>query len=155
MHVELRRAVAVEAAPVLFTGILAIVADGIGLVRLVERFKPEQVDAPIQEAADGGLPVCLHVVVAGFGVAGVCATSAWPASFWEDFCQSRMFDGDGKGLPPFMKCTLSRLPVTSCTCPRAWAMSSKYVFVALEMSWYCQYEKPFARLNSNNQSNSL
>ncbi len=81
VHVEFRLAGAVERAPMLLAGYLSIITDGIGLVRLIEGLKPEEIDAPIQKAADSGMPVGFHVVVACFGSAGVGAAGAWPAGF--------------------------------------------------------------------------
>lgn len=83
VHVKLWLAVAVERAPVLLACNLSIVANRVGLVRLVERLEPKEIDAPVQEAADGGLPIGLHVIVACFGSAGIGAACAWPAGFCE------------------------------------------------------------------------
>jgi len=59
---------------------LPIVTDGVGLVWLVEGFKPEEINAPVEEAADSGLPVGLHVVITR--LCGTCVRTpcAWLAS---------------------------------------------------------------------------
>lgn len=64
----------------LLAGHLAIVADGVGLVRLVKGLEPEEVDAPVEQATDGRLPVCLHVAVARLCGTGVATSCAGPAS---------------------------------------------------------------------------
>ncbi len=63
----------------LFTRLLTIVANGVGLARFIERLEPEEVDTPIQKTTDSGLPVGLHVVVTCLGGACVCPTSARPS----------------------------------------------------------------------------
>ena len=85
-HIELRLPIAGERTPLLLALGLTVVTNRICLVGLVKCLEPEQVDAPVEQAADSGLPVCLHVVVAGFGGAGVAATCAWPAGFCGLIC---------------------------------------------------------------------
>lgn len=67
----------------LFACFLAVVANGIWLVWLVKCLEPEEVDTPIEKTTDSRLPVCLHVVIACFGRAGIGATGSWPAGLFE------------------------------------------------------------------------
>ena len=81
MHVELWGSVGRERAPVFLAGGLAVITNGVSLVGLIERLEPEEVNAPVEQAADSGLPVRLHVVVACDGGTCIGATGAGPAGF--------------------------------------------------------------------------
>ena len=69
---------------------LTVISDGVRLVGLIECFKPEEINTPVEQATDGGLPVSLHVVVACLGSACISTASARPASFCSE-CQGLMF----------------------------------------------------------------
>lgn len=79
-HIELWLTIRSKRAPVFLAGRLSIIANCIGLVWLVEGFKPEKVNAPVKNAADSRLPVSFFVV--GTGLSSTCIGSAvtWPAS---------------------------------------------------------------------------
>jgi predicted permease len=81
LHVELGLVVSSEAAPVLLVGSNPVVANGVGLVGLVERREPENIEAPIQSTAKSLVPVSLLVLVASLGSASIVATITRPASF--------------------------------------------------------------------------
>lgn len=80
LHVELWLVIGGKAAPELLVRSFAVVANGIGLVGLVESREPEYIETPVERTAEGLVPVCLFVLVASLGSASIVTAITRPAS---------------------------------------------------------------------------
>lgn len=95
LQAELEGSICIHCPPVLFTGRLAIGANGIWFVWLIKCLKIEQIYPPIKQATDASFPVARSILGRCDGGSVVGATSGWPASFCELISAKRLLGYGG------------------------------------------------------------
>lgn len=80
LHVKFRLVVSGKAAPELLIGLRTIIADSISLVGLVKGREPEEIETPVERAAESLVPVGFLVLVTCLGCTRIVTAVTRPAS---------------------------------------------------------------------------
>lgn len=119
---------------------LAVVASAVGLPGFVKGLEVKDVNAPVEQRADSILVVLLSVVGAGLSLT-VVGSAIYSMISTRSSLEARLDKTEGGSIPVGQpdsplpnRIFLALSPATCSMRALAWAMSSKYVAVALEIS---------------------